>query len=271
MSKPPKPLFHAMPDMDRLAKAKRCADRLVDHLATLFTMHEANRIVVYSDTLAKQIPRSYAAHAFNQFQRSMHMFELVRLCALWDRPSVDRESIPTILALIDKAEIADTLAADTHRFYANELTATHLTPFKDADHQAAYEAWWAEERQCRADEETAKLRTWLAEARSQAVAVQESPELAALRTFRDGYIAHNLSQPEPDQKAPTEVRGVRYGDEAKLLDTTVHIADRLHLALNGTSFMWDDSREIARKNAKSLWEACQFTGISWNRLSDTKT
>ena len=110
----------------------------------------------------------------------------------------------------------------------------------------------AEERQSRAEEETAKLRTWLAEARSQAEAIQASPELAALRTFRDCYIAHNLSQLEPDPNTPTEIRRVRFGNEAKLLDGTVQIADQLHLALNSTGFMWDDSRDIARNNAKSL-------------------
>ena len=60
-------------------------------------MHELNAVVIYSQKLSEQIPRSYAAHAFNQFQRSMHLFELVRLCAMWDGPGDDRESIPISL------------------------------------------------------------------------------------------------------------------------------------------------------------------------------
>ncbi|WP_331287464.1 MULTISPECIES: hypothetical protein [Methylobacteriaceae] len=271
MNKPRQPMFHAVPDAERLAKAKQYTDRVVGHLMALFPTHEANQLVIYGDTLSRQIPPSYAAHAFNQFQQNMHLMELLRLCALWDKPGADRESIPTILALIDKPEIVHTLADATHRFYANELTATHLTPFKDADHQAAYEAWWEDERKTRADEEAAKLRTWLDEARASGETAQASPELTALREFRDGYIAHNLSLPEPDPNAPTKVQGLRYGDETKLLETSIEITDRLHLALNGTSFDWNGSREIAASNAEELWGACQFIGITRNRRKSLRT
>ena len=263
--KTPKSFAGAIPDQDRLTTAKERADHLVDHIASLFTMHEANRFVIYSDVLAKQIPPSYAAHAFNQFQQSMHLFELVRLCALWDKPAKDRESIPTIMALIDKTEIVESLIASTHRYYANEVTAAYLNPSTDPQHHAAYQAWWDEERKRRADEEAAKVRTWLIEARTQADTIQASPELAALRNFRDSYIAHNLRLPEPSLNSPATVHQVKYGDETRLLEQTVKIADNLHLALNGTSFDWDGSREIAENNARDLWEACQFVGIGRRR------
>ena len=44
---------------------------LVDHLIELVAMHEANAVVLYSDKLSAQIPRSYAANAFRRFQTSM--------------------------------------------------------------------------------------------------------------------------------------------------------------------------------------------------------
>jgi hypothetical protein len=47
------------------------ADELLRrHLFQLIALHENNAIVVYSDTLALQIPRSYAANAFNVFQQA---------------------------------------------------------------------------------------------------------------------------------------------------------------------------------------------------------
>jgi hypothetical protein len=49
-------------------------------------------------------PPSHAAHAFNVFKRGVHQFEIVRLCALWDRAKADRENIPTIIELIDHPE-----------------------------------------------------------------------------------------------------------------------------------------------------------------------
>jgi hypothetical protein len=65
--------FSAYAASERLALAKARADKLVHHIASLFLMHESNAVVIYSQKLSEQIPRSYAAHAFNQFQRSMHL------------------------------------------------------------------------------------------------------------------------------------------------------------------------------------------------------
>ena len=46
--------------------------------------------MLYSDTLSKQIPKFYAANAFNVFREAMHQIELVRICALWDAPVLER-------------------------------------------------------------------------------------------------------------------------------------------------------------------------------------
>jgi len=51
----------------RIAEAKRLTERLVDHAHYLLDISENNAIVLYSDQLSKQIPRSYAANAFNVF------------------------------------------------------------------------------------------------------------------------------------------------------------------------------------------------------------
>jgi hypothetical protein len=45
----------------RITEAKRLTERLVDHAHYLLDIRENNAIVVYSDQLSKQIPRSYAA------------------------------------------------------------------------------------------------------------------------------------------------------------------------------------------------------------------
>jgi hypothetical protein len=63
----------------RIAEAKRLTARLVDHAHYLLDIRENNAIVVYSDQLSKQIPRSYAANAFNVFREAMHQIEIVRL------------------------------------------------------------------------------------------------------------------------------------------------------------------------------------------------
>jgi hypothetical protein len=104
--------FRDVPGDERIARASARAHRLVDHIATLFLMHESNTLVIYSPKMSAQIPRPFAAHAFNQCQRSMHLFEIIRLCALWDPPGTDRESIPTIVELFNEPALVEQIARD---------------------------------------------------------------------------------------------------------------------------------------------------------------
>jgi hypothetical protein len=245
-------------DEQRLASAKGRTDRLVDHVTALFGLHEANALIIYSPMLSSQIPRSYAAHAFNAFQQSMHLYELVRLCAIWDKPGTDRESIPTILALLGRSEIIEKLVQDTYRSYASDAMPHDLRPTDDPDIEAAKAAWWERYRVERAEEQAQKVRDWIATAQEKADAIIASPALKSLRGFRDAYVAHNLTPSETPPNMQDEVRPVRYGDETPILDATVEIVDALHLALNGTSFDWEGARGIAANNARDLWNGCRF-------------
>jgi hypothetical protein len=247
-----------LPDEQRLADAKARTDRLVDHVSALFGLHDANAIIIYSPMLSSQIPRSYAAHAFNAFQQSTHLYELVRLCAVWDKPGTDRESIPTILALLGKPEIIEKLVQDTYGSYASGAMPHDLRPTDDPDIEAAKAAWWERYRVERAEEQARKVRDWIAIAQEKADAIITSPALKSLRKFWDGYIAHNLTVLQAPANMQDEVRPVRYGDETSILDATVEIVDALHLALNESSFDWEGAREIAANNARELWNGCRF-------------
>lgn len=243
-------------DDQRLKRAKERTRRLVDHLSALFLMHEANSIVVYSSILGSQIPESYAAHAFNQFQRSMHLFEIGRLCALWDAYGDDRESIPTIADLIDKPEIIEAVAQETWEYFASQPPPHDLNPSDDPNVQQIKREWWDGYRIERADAEAKHARNRLMEGISKCKGITNSQEVMALRRFRNTLIAHNLDLGVLAKKS--EVRSLRHGDEAHLLDATVDIADLLHLGLNGSSFDWQESRRIARRNAEALWNGCKF-------------
>jgi hypothetical protein len=243
---------------ERITRAKERADKLIDHIATLFLMHEANALVVYSPTLAGQIPRSYAAHAFNQFQRSMHLFEIVRLCALWDPPELDRESIPTIIELFNEPALVDQIAREQRDRYANEAEPADLDETNDPQLAAALKASWKKDRSAFAQKTERQVRQQLTFAAKKAAKVRSSLRLRAMRKFRNAYIAHNLTLPEPNMKTEEKVSSVRYGDETALLADTVAVADALHCGLNGTSFDWEESKAIARKNASALWGNCSF-------------
>src|ERR1700751_3319250 len=101
----------AKPERINLAKAKM--KKVIDHFPYVVELHANNSFMVFSPVLASQIPRSYAANAFNVFQRSMHQIEIVRLCAIWDSVDFDKENIATVVQLIDDDEIIETLAEET--------------------------------------------------------------------------------------------------------------------------------------------------------------
>lgn len=252
------PPFDSKTDAERLRIAKSRTNRLVDHISTLFRLHEANAIVVYSPTLADQIPRSYAAHSFNEFRQSMLLFEVIRLSALWDLPGADRESIPTIISLIDKAEIIEKVVEETRSYHTHQGMPYDLTPSSDPDVIEAKRTTWEIYRRQRAEKEARRAGICLRRTILRAKTVQKSEAVDAMRRFRDRYIAHNLDLPEPDFTRATDARPFRYGDEGKLLDSTVAIADALHLTLNGTGFMWQDARDQARSSAAALWSGCRF-------------
>jgi hypothetical protein len=111
-------MFEHMTAADRIQAAKAKTERVVDHLLYLLALHENNAIIVYSDTLSSQVTRSLAANAFNVFQGGLHQFEIVRLCALWDRAGADKESIPTIIELIKPSDVIEALAQETLRHWS---------------------------------------------------------------------------------------------------------------------------------------------------------
>lgn len=243
--------FNSLSPSERLALAKARADKLVYHLVPLFLMHESNAVVIYSQKLSEQIPRSYAAHAFNQFQRSMHLFELVRLCAMWDGPGDNRESIPTIIALFNEPELIEQLVADAHAFHVNEM------PPDTVDAESASK-WCKGDRKAFADVVAATIREKLSFAVSKAEEILATPQLKALTDFRHTYIAHNLDILEPSGDAESSVEKLKYGTETIILDATVAVADALHHGLNRTGFDWQNSRDMARRNAQALWDHCRF-------------
>jgi AbiU2 len=117
-----------------LARAKMTS--VLDHFLYLLELHANNAHVVYSPLLSSQISQSFAANAFNVLQRSMHQFEIVRLCALWDPADINKQNIPTVIELIDDDSIIDTLADETRSHWANESTAL-LNPSVEATLNAA--------------------------------------------------------------------------------------------------------------------------------------
>jgi hypothetical protein len=248
-------MFKKMSVPERARVAKEKTRRVVDHLHYLLELHENNAIVLYTPTLSKQIPKSFAANAFNVFQQGMHQFEIVRLCALWDRAEPEKENIPTIIELIDLPDVIEALAQETASNWQG-IGGEVLNPSPDPKQRALEEAFQRFDQQF-GQQQAQKARDELRKAIDNSRAIIGSAKHASIMNIRDKHLAHSLSETRREKKGP--LPPMKYGDERDMLDATLPIVEALYCWVNGTSLSFQDSREIDRKNARALWEACTFT------------
>jgi hypothetical protein len=213
---------------------------------------------VFSPILASQIPRSYAANAFNLFQHVMHDFELVRLCALWDRPVNERdekESIPTVLELVDHSAVIDALV-QAERAHWLDIGSRNIASLNPELSEGEVEL--IKKSEARFGEERASLaRLELREATADARNILGSTRLTALRNHRDKYLAHSLTSTRRE-KAGGPMTPVKYSYAIELFDASIPIVEKLHRWVTGKGFEIEQSQKISRKCAEALWKGCTF-------------
>jgi hypothetical protein len=248
-------VFENLDIAERLRIAKEKTERVVDHLLYLLELHENNAIVFYSSTLSSQIPTSFAANAFNVFQRGLHQFEIVRLCALWDGADPDKENIPTIIELIDHPDVAEALAKETIAYWS-DAGGGILNPSDDPGLCVLEKEALQRANESFGQEQGEKAREELRKAITDARSIFTSSKLAGIMNLRDKHLAHSLSQTRRERKAA--VVPMKYGDEREVLCASLPIVEALFCWVNGKSFSFDDSQKIDRENAEALWTRCTF-------------
>ena len=216
-----------LPPAERIVRAKAKMKRVVDHFLYLVQLHENNVCIVYSPGLSSQIPKSFAANAFNIFQRGCHEVEIVRLCALWDKFDRDGENILTVVDLIDSPCVLDMLSEDMRQFWRNSDLG------------------------CR-DE--------LRKAIKSAKEIKDSSKLDAVMNLRHKHLAHSFAQTRRE-KTGTVFQPIEPGDETELLEEFIPIVEALFTWVNGVSLSIAECREFRRKNAHALWTGCTFTNL----------
>jgi AbiU2 len=248
-----------LPGPERIGLAKAKIKKVLDHFLYVIELHANNSFVVFSPVLASQIPRSYAANAFNVFQRSMHQIEIVRLCALWDGIDLDKENIPTVVRLIDDNGIIEMLAEETRSHWAGGAGG-RLLNLSTYPAIAAIEQEMVEAANLQfADEQASKARTELWQAIADTREVLGSDRLASIMNMRDKNLAYSLEATRREKDRP--VQPMKYGDETALLDASIPIVERLYCWVKGTSFSIENSQEIDQNNAEALWTGCKFVDL----------
>src|SRR5262245_3304366 len=247
-------MFKQMATFERVEAAQQKTERAVDHLLQLIALHENNAVVVYSDALALQIPRSYAANAFNVFQQSLYRFEILRLCALWDRawPDLSRESIPTIVELIADSNVIDALVEETRSAWTRWMLPVDS---EDPKTDAALRESLTRLNERPAEEKAAEVSEGLKKSIALGRKIENSAILRNVRKLRDKHVA-SCSFETFQEKETAEP--MQYGDERELLLGSIQLVETLQSWVNGTAIDFDRSRQIARKSVEALWKHCTF-------------
>src|SRR5262245_30188910 len=247
-------MFKHMTTVERVEAAKQKIERVVGHLFQLIALHENNAVVVYSDALALQIPRSFAANAFNVFQQSLYHFELIQLCALWDRawPDLSRESIPTIVELIADSNVIDALVEETRSTWSSGILPVDS---EDPKTDAALRESLTRLNERPVEEKTTEVSDGLKKSIARGRKIENSAILRNVRNLRNKHLASSLLGTFQEKEAAMPLQ---YGDERELLLDSIQLVETLHLWVNGTAIDFDKNRQIARKNVEDLWKHCTF-------------
>jgi len=233
---------------ERIAIADERLSKIIDNLIEQVHLHESNRIICFSELLRDQIPNSRAAIAFNLFTETMIKGEISQLCRVWDPKAEDRNSLPTVEALVNDADVKQILHGRIRESWqaGRDLSAGNHDPglselLEKADKDSALG---------RADLAISELERAISKTKS----MQVGEILRAARDLRNMHLSHSLTE---DARKEPAVRA-KFGDERKLLDQTIHIVDAFNLGIRNSSYDWDGTREIAQRNARALWERCTF-------------
>ena len=107
-------------------------------------------------------------NAFNIFREAMHQSEYVRLCALWDAATIDRESIPTAVELVDDEAVIELILE-------HQVTKAVQELHQKLGHE-------------RAEHAAVELREIIRSVRD----FRKSDDVKSMRRLRDQKVAHNL-------------------------------------------------------------------------------
>jgi hypothetical protein len=243
---------------ERIEAAQDKTRQAVTHLLDILALHENNAIIVYSNKLSKQIPRSIGANAFNTFQQSMHRYEIVRVCSLWDSADPAKENISTIIALVNSDTVIRRLGLEMAKYWGG-FGGTLLNQSDDPELAEIERNALLASEQAFGKKQGAQVRRKLRAAISLFNKTRQNPKVISLHNLRDKKLAHLLSYTRREKHGP--IGTVKYGYETELLDASVRIVQALYLGVCGTSLDFNESRRIDRKYAKALWHACSFKGM----------
>lgn len=240
---------------ERSLLAKEKIKSVAEQVHELISIHENNRILLYTDTVCSRIPISYAANTYNQLTECLFRYQVVRLCALWDDSrGKDRASIPVVTSLIRDKQVWKLVADEKYRWWTKNRPR-NLNPATsiEIDQQIISLNERHQEKMGRRDADEAEKN--FESCIEKADRIERSDLHTSLRRLRDTRIAHSLIT---NASAACSIPTAMYGQEEELLNETVQLAGNLLLLLTGTNHGWDEVTSFASRCASELWDNFEF-------------
>jgi len=238
----------------RISEVKKRISSLTDRIQKVVDLNEANKIVCYSDRLAKQIPKSQAAHSFNLLRESMFNYEILQILALWDTAKSNAMSIPAAITLIDNPKVLKKISLEVCKSYTESLSQKisigNMNPWEEAIQRGDLKR--------RALRQALKTRHGLRNTIRQYRTIEEGHTFGVIKNMRDKF-SHALINTRADERSEQKIRPMKYGEEAELLATSINCIENLDLFVNGTSFdIAGNCSEQARACAGEFWNNIKY-------------
>lgn len=239
--------------METIELIERKIASIENALHFLTSLHATNEIVLYSPTIASQVGKSYAAHSFNVFQRSLYELEITRLLSLWHSPKSRRDrdamnSFPTIAQLIAENGVR----AELERRLKESLRQQHITDLSDdVDHETALRASFCQHAE-------GVYTTEVDEIVDRITAIENSSSVVKLANFRNKHVAHLLDETYLEHGIGSPISMPKHGEEDELLTASLELHRGLLSIIKHTWIDWSVWTSDCRRNAKYLWEGCSI-------------
>jgi hypothetical protein len=210
----------------RIKFAQEKLERIIDRVLSGMVLRESNRELL-KNRLAAQIPLSQAANCYNALIESQLKFETLLLASLWDKSAEERNSIPSVLELVDDVAIRTELQRNAEEQYQIEYLSFR-------------------------QEEVAKFNTRIDKAFSLSRTTQTMPEFDNLLSFRNFEIAHSITASSP----VFDITKIRLAEP--FWDQTIVCLDNLNSAVRLSGFDFKGAKEMHRQSAEEFWGSLKF-------------
>ncbi len=217
----------------KLSLSKTALQSIQGALRLTIDLHEQSKITLLSSDITDQLGETYATNAFVRCRQAMFEYSLVRLCALWDKPTKQPPAeltLPAARWLVDDPEVITLIKLD----------------FEPHERRLGTKIW-CELKFRRILERTDRIL--------------RSDLLERVRNYRSKYLAHNLTATNLERSKAAALPLPKYLDVTNLLSCTIHIARQLDANVTGTSYQYGIYIEQSRICAQAFWLGPKFSGL----------